>query len=190
MSTYVNLMSNSARVRQCYRDRFRLWSRLLVSTLAMLSIHFLVNWWPLHAQNLNLQVLESHYVPLKEQKTDISRLTRKIANVRNDSQLELAISHDTPVLSLLGLVGEAVSNSQGKVFLENIDYVQAGAYGKRSSETEKLALSGLATDPWAVETLAEQLRAVVPLAEIQILKSEPIEINRHPMQLFQIECKL
>ena len=190
MMTHVNLMTQQSRKRQCYRDRLRLWSRLLMFAAIVVAIHFAVNWWPHHAQSLDLQALESHYKPLHEQKVGIGKLTRQLSSTRKSYELELAISRDTPALSLVGLLSDAVARCQGKVFLEKIDYIQNGSFENRTKNSDRLSLDGLATDPWAVEHLAEELHKAMPFAEVEITTSEPIEINRHPMQTFQVECKL
>lgn len=190
MTSYVNLMTREARVRRCYCDCIRLWSRLLAVAVVLLSVHFLVNWWPVHTRNLDLQALEAHYQPLHKQKLGIGRLSRQISNLQSQAQLELAIARDTPPLSLLGILADTLADCQGKAFFERINYSQSGSYESRSHESERLTLEGLATDPWAVETLAEGLRTALPFAKVEIKTSEAIEINRHPMQSFHIDCVL
>ena len=190
MSTYVNLMSHRARLRQSFQDRMKLWLRALVIVVSAVGIHALVTWWPLYAQRLDLEALEQHYQPLQEKKFAIGKLMKRIATTEEHFGLEIAISEDTPVLTLIGLLGESVSESQGQVFLENIDYQLKGSILNPAESSEQVIITGIGADPWAVQALTESLRTALPSSLIEVRESETIEINRKQMQSFRIDCLL
>ena len=189
MKTYVNLMSQRALDRQCYRIRLKQWSKILALTLAVIGIHSLTIWWPARNDRLHLEALEAQYKPISESKREIVKLNKTISATKTNYELELAISTDTPASALLGVIGNAAEATRNRVFLEEIGYQQQGPLAKKPP-VESVTVAGIGIDTTAVGTFVQQLRTLMPFAEINVRNTETIEVNRHPMQSFRIDCIL
>jgi len=188
MTNHVNLMSPRARVRECTRTRIRQWSRILAAAAGLLALHAAVTWWPAHVRSLQRAALEAQYEPLRQMIMDNKALVRKIAGRLDESKLELALSKQTPVATLVGLVGRAVADTQGKMFLDKIAFRQDEGDGAAGGALSHVTLEGISADPAAVGQLAELLKSSLAFANVQVGTVESIEVNHHPMQTFQIEC--
>jgi hypothetical protein len=167
----------------------RQWSRILAAVVGLLVLHASITWWPVHVSSQQRALLETQYGPLRQMKTTNKKLAALIASTLDQSKLELALSQQTPVLTLVGLVSQAVSDGDGTIFVEQIAYSQ----NDDSGETEggaltQLALEGFSADPVAVEQLAKSLRTALPFADVRLEPIESIELNSYPMKTFQIEC--
>jgi len=189
MSNHINLMTTRSRVRECSRMRLKQWSRILATVFALLALHASITWWPIHSSSQRRELMETQYNPLRQMKAANKELAARIAGTLDQSKLELALSRQTPVHALVGLVSQKVADSKGEVFLEQIAYSQREkTSGAAASSHSQLALEGFSTDPIAVQRMAESLRSAIPFAEVTLHPIESIEINHHPMQTFQIEC--
>ncbi len=189
MRNTINLMSSRARVRECSRTRVRQWSRILAAAAGLLVLHATVTWWPVHINSQQRAVLEAQYNPLRQMKATNKKLAGQIASTLDQSKLELALSKQIPVLTLVGLVSQAIADSEGKIFLQRIAYTQkAETPPATGGSPPQVALEGFSADPDAVEQLAESLRSALPFADVKLEPIRSIEINQYPMQTFQIEC--
>ncbi len=189
MSSTINLMTNRARVRECSRTCMRLWSRIMAVAAGLLVLHAIFTWWPVHMDSQQRAVLETHYHPVRQMKATNRRLAKQIAGTLDQSTLELALSEQTPVLTLVGLVSQAIADSEGKVFLQQIAYTQNVETSQTTgSSPAQIALEGFSANPVAVEQLAKSLRSALPFADVKLKPMQSIELNQHPMQTFQIEC--
>ena len=189
MSSHINLMSTRSRVRECSRTRVRQWSRILAVAGGLLVLHLSVAWWPVHVDGQRRALLETQYNPLRQMKATNKKLAAQIAGTHDRSKLELALSRQIPVLTLVGLVSQTVADSDGEVFLEQLAYSQNSNPGEATDGSPALvALEGFSTDPDAVEQLADSLRSALPFAEVKLGSNQSTEFNQHPMQVFQIEC--
>ena len=191
MSTYINLMSHRARVRECIRSRLRQWLCLLAATLAVVMLHAFVSWLPVHSSSLHRDALEARYEPYRQMKLENRQLTQQIADAKGNNKLELELTKETPVLTLVGLVSQAVSETDGNIFLKHINFSQEGSPTNRNAnDVEQVALSGLGTDSVTVQRFSERLKTVLPFAKVQIRQTESVEVGDHAMQSFQIQCTL
>jgi hypothetical protein len=189
MSSHINLMTTRARVQECSRTRMRQWSRILAVVVGLLVLHASITWWPVHVNSQQRALLETQYGPLRQMKTTNKKLAALIASTLDQSKLELALSQQTPVLTLVGLVSQAASDGDGTIFVEQIAYSQDDDSGETTGGAlTQLALEGFSADPVAVEQLAKSLRTALPFADVRLEPIESIELNAHPMKTFQIEC--
>ena len=188
MKTSVNLMSQKALARECYHTRLRQWSQFLLLAVLAIGLHAVVTWWPVRNYSLQVEALEAQYEPIRQFKAKIGKLNRQKVATKTGHELELALSEDAPMMPLVGAIGQAAADSNGSVFLEQLDYRQGGAIDKEPTHT--VSLVGLGTDTRAVSALAHRLRKAMPFATVELRSAETIEINHQPMQSFRIECTL
>lgn len=189
MNTYVNLMSQRALDRQCYRARLKQWSQILALTALAIAVHSMTIWWPARNDRLHLEALEAQYKPVSESKLEIVKLNNTIASTKTNYELELAISVDTPASTLLAIVGNAAEATHHRVFLEEVTYRQQGPLAKRPPE-EHVSVAGIGINTSAIGIFVQHLRTSMPFAEINVRNTETIEVNRQPMQSFRIDCVL
>jgi len=189
MSRFVNLMSERAQTRDCWLRRSRQWARILAVVVGVLTLHTALNWWPIHKQSQLRVALESQYEPIRQLRTDNQGLKKRIGESTKLSHLELSLEKRTPATTLTGLVGKAVAESHGNLFLEKIDYQQKSPSGSATGDSKsKLSLEGFATDPQTVRAFVELLTSSIPNASAETEHIETIEINQQPMQAFRIDC--
>ena len=188
MTTSVNLMSEKSQVRESYRTCLRQWSKLLLLAAVAIVIHGLVTWWPVRNHSQQLETLEAQYEPIRQFKAQISKLNRKIAATQAGYELELALSEQTPMVPLVGVLNRVVAEGRGNVFFKHFDYVQQGPLDDQPTET--VLLEGYGTDSRSVAALAHRLRQAMPFAEIELRNTETIEVNSRPVESFRIECTL
>jgi hypothetical protein len=189
MSSHINLMSPRARVQECSRTRMRQWLRILAAVVGGIVLHASITWWPAYINSQQCALLETRYGPLRQMKETNKALTAQIANTHDKSKLELALSRQTPVLTLVGLVSQAVAASEGSVYLEQISYSQDNDPGEATGDSlTQVGLEGYSADPAAIEHLAESLRIALPFADVRLEPIKQVQINASSLNAFQIEC--
>jgi len=115
---------------------------------------------------------------------------KSIERVRAQEKTALALAKiDTPVVTLLGIVGQAVANNQGNVALENLDFRQSAAVlsSQPTDEQTSIEIAGKGIDENSVNQLATDLRSALHFAEVQIQSSEPERIHEQQIQKFSIK---
>jgi cell division protein FtsB len=187
MNKHINLMSPRAQVRECTRVRLWQWSRILAASAGLLALHGAITWWPVHVRSLQRAALEAQYEPLRQMKMDNKALAREIAGTLDESKLELALSKQTPMATLVGLVGRAVAGTHDKVFLDKITFSEAETDGGTGAAPSRVSLEGIGVDPVAVSQFADLLESSLSFAKVKVGTVEAIEVNQHPMHTFQIE---
>jgi hypothetical protein len=189
MSSHINLMSTRAKVQECSRTRIRQWSRILAAVVGGIVLHASITWWPVYVNSQERALLETRYSPLRQMKETNKALAAQIATTHDKSKLELVLSRQTPVLTLVGLVSQTVAASEGSVYLEQISYSQDNDPGEATGDPlTQVGLEGYSADPAAIEQLVESLRAALPFADVRLEPIEQIEINASSLNAFQIEC--
>jgi hypothetical protein len=163
------------------------WSRILAVVSGLLVLHGAITWWPVHVRSLQRAALETQYEPLRQMKMDNKALSREIASTLDESKLELALSKQTPMATLVGLVGRAVADTHDKVFLDKIAYGETETDGAVGHVPAHVSLEGIGVDPVAVSQFTDLLKSSMKFANVEVGAIEAIEVNQHPMHTFQID---
>jgi hypothetical protein len=159
----------------------------LAATAWLLALHAAISWWPVHVRSQQRGALEAQYEPLRQMKMENKSLQREIDETLDNSQLELALSNQTPVVTLVGVVSRAAAETDGKVFLDNLAYSQRAETQAAEGGESIVTLEGMGADAVAVGQFADRLKSAVEFAEVRVESVETIEINQRPMQVFKIE---
>jgi hypothetical protein len=188
MNCSVNLISPQARVRGMQRTRLRQWSRVLAAVGAALIPLTIYTWWPAHRELQHLERLEARYEPIRQLIADNKAARKQIDEILQRDQIALALSEATPVVQLLGLVGTAVSEADGAVYIQQLSFEQsARPWQTASDEPTAVTLRGLGRGQAAAGDLTVALRSVLPLASVERLSSEAVLVNDHPRQAFTLK---
>jgi len=190
MKRHLNLMSSQSRVHACIRTRIRQWAKALALVSALLVPTWFLFWWPVLQQGQHVATLDAKFEPLRQMNRASKRFQKNIERVRAQEKTALALAEiDTPVVTLLGMIGKAVADSQGNVVVDNLDFHQAAAV-LSSEETEEqisIELEGKGIDEFSVSRLASDLQSALPFADVQISSSKPERIHQQQMQIFTIK---
>lgn len=187
MINHINLMTPRAQVRECTRARLRQWSLVLAATVVALVLHGAICWWPVHIRSEQRAALESQYEPLRLMKLENKQLSKSISETLNQSQLELALSQQTPVVTLIGLVGQVVGGSEGEVFLDTLEFTQPEVQETAQRGQSIVKLAGITAEPAAAGEFADRLKHTLDFAEVQVGAVEGTTVNNHSMHVFHVE---
>lgn len=190
MKPQLNLMTQRACRQLCLRKRIKQWSVVLACVGMLLVPVWLVCWWPIYQQGQKVAAIEGQYEPIR-QMMKASRSFQKrldLIKVQEKTALELA-KVDTPVVTLLGLLGQAVTEQQGQVHISELEFRQdTRILGEQeSSAPSALAMSGRGIDQGAVQNLTSSLQDLLPFAELELKTSGLDTVNGLETRKFEIE---
>jgi len=189
LKRHLNLMSQQARVRECVRTRWRHWSRAWAGIGAVLGVAALLTWWPAHRASQHRLGLESQYETIRLMKAQNKSLRRQIERLHAQEKLVLELADSIPMIAVLGSVGQAVGDTNGKVFVEELAFeMEPRTNVPAGSSVALLDLEGLGTDPNDAETFVDSLQAAIPFASVHLEATRAAKVNRQPMHAFTIRC--
>lgn len=189
MNNSINLMSFTSRRRECWRMRLRQWTKALAVFAGFLSAVSTVQYLAFLEAYSEQQGLEAKYEPLHQLKNANKFLTRQIAAIRGEEQFVLALSEREPTLTLLGLLGESIQNSDGRLFLQKIELRNKVSAGQILEPAQtSLDVAGLANSSTAINQFADSLRSQLPFGKIDILSTQEVRMKQHSMNDFNLQC--
>jgi hypothetical protein len=193
MKRHVNLMSGQARVRSIVKTRVWQWSLAFACVVTVFAPLLFAAWWPVHQKSQNIAVLEAQYEPIRQQKISNRAFQEQIEQIHAKEHTALALAKiDTPVVTLLGLVGKAVAGAHKSVVLERVKFSQDTTLQNTNASSPKpsIDLAGLGLDDNAVNLFVSSLQAAFPFGKVELKFSEYEEIHQQRMQRFVIHCSL
>jgi len=132
---------------------------------------------------------EALYEPIRALKTENAQLQKKIETLREQERIPLALSREKPVTVLLGLVGKAVADENGQVYLQQLDLQQDALASAASSEpTASIVLKGVGLHGAAVTKFVDSLRTALPFTAVELASTQAVEVNQQTRQTFTIRC--
>lgn len=188
MKSSINLMSLSVRRQECIRTRLRQWCAALAVLAAVTGIMTAERYWSYQTKVHRQLTLEAKYEPLTDLKKANKSLAKQIDAIRNEEQFVLALSDREPVVTLLGVLGAAVNQSDSHVFLQKIELnnlVEADAQDTRRSVLE---LAGIANSGPAVQQFAEILQDLLSFGKIDITSTKEYRLKQQSLQDFSLQC--
>ena len=188
MKSSINLMSLQTRRRECLRTRLRQWSAALAALATLLGLVTAGRYWAYQTRVHRQLTLEAKYEPLADLKKANKSLARQIDAIRNEEQFVLALSDREPAVTFLGVLSEAVANSDSRVFLQKIELnnvVEADASAARRSVLE---LAGVASSGPAVQQFAETLQHSLSFGKIDITSTKEYRLKQQLLQDFSLQC--
>ena len=193
MKQHVNLMSNSAKVQTMVRTRIRQWAVAYACTVAVLAPLLFAAWWPVYQESLEVASLEAQYEPIRKLRLATNTYKKQINQVHAKEQTTLTLAKiDTPVVTLLGVVGKAVTESKGNIIVEELNFDQ-GIVEQHEIATDPkpiIEIQGYGIDQEVISHLQTTLQKAFPFGKVAIEFSEPDEIHKRLMYRFSILCNL
>lgn len=184
---YVNLISPAARARQIRRARIRQWRLVLTAVVLLLVPAVGVAWWPVYRGEKRIAALEMQYEPTRQLMAETCKLRKQIDAARSRGRLALALGKQKPMLTLLGLVGQAVAETEEEVVLATLTFKQPPGPWSQPDST-RLELSGIGKSGQGTSILTDQLRARLPATEVAILQARPVTKRGELRSEFTIEA--
>jgi hypothetical protein len=189
MNNSINLMSFLSRRRECWRMRLRQWTKALTIFAGFLTLVAGVQFATYLETSADQLRLEAKYEPLHQLKNANKLLTRQIAAIRGEEQFVLALSEREPTLTLLGLLGDSVQDSEGRLFVQKIELHNKVSPGQTQEPAlTSLDVAGLANSSTAINQLADSLRSQLPFGKIDILSTQEVRMKQHSMNDFNLKC--
>lgn len=190
MKRHLNLMSNRSRVQTCARKRLRQWIVVLTVLGFLLVPTWFAIWLPVHQQGEQVAALEARYEPFRQMNKASKEFKKRIELVQAQEKISLALAKiDTPVVTLLGIVGKTVAESQRQVYLEKIEFQQSALLlSKQESETTRsISVAGRGISKKSVIRLRKNLKAALPFADVKLRTSKPEFINQQQIEKFLLQ---
>jgi cell division protein FtsB len=189
MSNSINLMSLGSRRQECWRMRIRQWMKTLAIFAGFLTAVSAVQYAAYLETYAEQQRLEAKYGPLNELKNANKLLVRQIATIRGEEQFVLALSEREPTLTLLGVLGNTVLDSDGRLFVQKIELRNmVNVSGAPEPSQTSLEVAGLANSSTAINQFAESLRSQLPFGKVDILSTQEVRMKQHSMNDFNLKC--
>jgi hypothetical protein len=189
MNSSINLMSLGARRQECWRMRLWQWTKALLVCTGFLVAVTAVQYAAYVKTYAEQQVLEAKYEPVNELKNANKLLTRQIGAIRAEEQFVLALSEREPTLTLLGLLGDTVLDSNGRLFVQKIELRNlVSAAGVQVPAQTSLYVAGLANSSTAVNQFAEALKSQLPFGKIDITSTKEVRMKQQSMNDFNLQC--
>jgi len=186
---HINLMTSQARIRECSRQQLRRWNQAILALVIVLGGATAVHYYPCYAAAKERETLEVRAQSIHQLQAANERLEERITQIQEEEQFVLGLSRKTPVVSLIGLIGSAVAENEGKVFLEQIEYSSDSIPGRAvTSRSGDFELTGIGTDGIAVKKFAEALQKQLPHASVQLNKTGEQVVNKQAVQRFTVMC--
>ncbi len=187
MRSSLNLMSLAARRQECLRTRLRQWLALLGVTAAFVCLFAAERYWTYHHAVHKQLRLEAKYEPLAELQKSNKSLTRQIDTIRKEEQFVLALSNREPVVTLLGVLGESIANSNNHVFLQKIELSHAVESTSPVARQSTLELAGIANSGPAVKDFADALQRALPFDKVGVTSTKEQRLKQQSVQEFSWE---
>jgi len=187
MKRYLNLITDKAKTRLSVRRCVRRW--LVVTAIALLCLAQVgvTRWWSYQGAAQARATAEARFDPIRQLKLENAKYKQQIEYLEDNEQVSIALAKNQPVLVLLGLVGQAVSETKQQLCVQQLEFHQdplaANAAGKPSG---KLALEGVSLHGDAITLFTDQLREAIPFAEIDVESTETIEMDEWTKQIFSL----
>ena len=191
MKRHLNLMSDRSRIRTCTRKRIRQWTLVLMTLCILLVPTWFAIWLPVYQQNQHVAALETRYEPFRQMSKASKEFKKRIELVQAQEKISLALAKiDTPVVTLLGLVGKTVAESQGQVYLEKLEFQQSAAAisDEENDTTTSILVAGRGANKKSVLRLNKNLKTALPFADIKLRSSKPEFINQKQIEKFLLQC--
>ena len=189
MKRHLNLMSDRSRFRESMRRRMRQWSWVLAFTALVLLPLGSFQWWNCRQERQQREIVEQLYEPIRALKKKNVQLQKQIEALRLQERIPLVLSNEKPVSVLLGLVGKAVAESNGQVYVQHLHLQQdpiAAAISNQPSAT--VELKGLGLHGAAVARFVDSLRTTLPFSSVELASTQAVELHQQTRQTVTIRC--
>ncbi len=189
MKNSLNLMSLSARRRECIRTRLRQWGRVLTAVFALVAVVTTERYIE-HRSIAHQQIaLESKYEPVTELKKANKHLASQIALIRAEEQFVLALSEREPTVTLLGVISTAVADGGSHVFLKKIELNNMASESAPQNESSTiLELVGTGDGGAAVNQFVKTMQTSLPFAKVDITSTQDYRLKQQSLQDFSLQC--
>jgi Tfp pilus assembly protein PilN len=190
MKTYVNLLPVTYRRKQLLRLRVWQWS---MAGLLVLLVMGGAAWrqWSAHQSGAErLATLKREYEPVRILDQESQQLEQRIRELRHREKLVLSLADQQPLLSLIGMLSEAVRTCEGQVSIRTLN-LQSHREQEDAGDMI-LTLNGIATDDAAVAKFADAIRAFQAFHQVELKSTGSTEIatqgHRVAARTYRLEC--
>lgn len=189
MKSSLNLMSEHSQKRVQVRRSLRLWSRLILAVVIVLAVRGTMQWQKYSTEGQRQTVAELDYEPLEKLEKESVKLRKQINQFQETERVALALSKEEHVLGLIGLVSQAIAESDDNIYLQQIE-IQRDPLALASTNSPNLifTLSGSTIDSVAVKTLEDNLRKLGPFDAVDLKTSPATRLGKITQQSFSLKC--
>jgi hypothetical protein len=132
------------------------------------------------------EALEAQYEPIRRLAAENRRMNAEAARLVQAERTKLELSHRRPVTTLLAVVGEAVAETEGDVFLEHVSVTQEPVSKPGVEAGGRLVVDVSSVEGYDVARLVRALDRP-PFTAVKVLSSESgvegeIKHDRHTIE--------
>ena len=113
-------------------------------------------------------------------------MRREIKAMQEAQQLTLRLADTRPTVTLLGVVAAAAADTNGGVYLEQLDLMP-----ESRDQTDRTAvIRGVGRDHGSIARFTDALRSSRLFANVTLSSSDTSDQSESPARAFRIECDL
>ena len=189
MKKSLNLMSAQACKHEQIRCCLRLWTRLLATVLVCLVLCGAVLGHSHHTEQSKLELVEAKYKPVRLLIQENTQLRDEIDLLQKQERIPLTLAKHQPLLGLIGLATQAVSEHGDSVYLQQIEIERDPlAESAADGPTLTFLLSGISLDSTAPKQLVNTLHELGPFTTVDFQINKTTRVGNQSLQAFTIHC--
>ncbi len=193
MKRSLNLMSERSRKRGQVRRCMRLWTRIAVAVLLLLTAAGVMQWHSSYLERMKRDSSESEYEPIRRMKLENARLQKQLTSLQEAERIPLELAKHQPLLGLVGLATQAVALQDERIYLQQIEIERVPLLLETTKQakirsTLSLAIEGFSVDSTAITRLADSLREKGPFTDVELSTNKTSRVGKQAKQAFAIRC--
>jgi hypothetical protein len=187
MAHGINLMSDRAQFRAAAERLIRGWSLGIGAMILTIAPVAAWTWQARRGVAHEQEALEARYEPIRRLAAENRRLNAAAVQLVQSERTALELSQRRPVAALLAVIGEAVAEMEGNVFITRINLTQTPANVPGVVSGGQLILEVSSVEGFDVARLVRALERP-PLRAVKVLSSEADATGEVSHDRHSIEC--
>lgn len=193
MKTHINLLPCESRRR--VMRRFRLWQWSVAWSLAI--VVGVALGWNGYRERLAIEEERDQnartYEPVKVLKEELKVMRTSVDTLQEQEKMAEELVDKRPAITLLGTLGQAAKQSQGRL---QIGYLRLGKSGERgmavslddTSDAQVVLLRGISLDIASVTQFVDALRESSLFTQVDMKPTKESKIGTYTAFAYHVEC--
>lgn len=196
MKSAINLLPIQLRRQSLIRRRTIQWCTVLC---IVMSTVWAARWYKmreLRTLNQQLEAISREGRPAQEMLQEVTQMRQQIQMLQHHESVARELERQKHVLSLLGLVSRAASQSEGKLRVTNLQAVDMQSShvdsGSKGGETRSgtVTLIGVSLDSPAVAEFHDALLKSGLFVDVRLIKSNERSLSGTRLYEYEVSCEL
>jgi hypothetical protein len=186
MRNYVNLMSDSARLRAAMGLRIRCWATAWAVIVIAVMPFAGMRWLQRRGIEQQRAALEARYEPFGRLSVENRRYRTEALKLVKQERIPLELSRKRSVAALLGLASKAAAATDGELYIQQLTFTQ-DPLAAAEKPKGKLIIEASGTLAYDVAGFIEALNQA-PFASVRVLSTEVETQDDVEQKNYSVEC--